>query len=133
MKNISKILLLSVFGLMTLNQSIFSQGGLAGQPYDFEQRWLCDSTPNRTFYRLDVHRPGQSAVTIGNYLPDGSSYTVTSSIKPGPCATPSGFPDSSFSYFAVEACDWVTGSGGVSYFILMRVATHNTTFAMTRS
>jgi hypothetical protein len=124
MKNLIKILsILSLF-VLTINDS-FSQGGLTGQTYDYEQRWLCDSASNTTFYRLDVHRPGQSAVTIGNYLPNGNTYTPTSTIKAGPCSLPAGFPDSSYQYIALEACDYATQTGGTPYFVLIRVATAN--------
>jgi hypothetical protein len=131
MKNLFKLLFFCLFA--SVAEQSFAQGGLDGQIYDFEQRWLCDSNVNKTFYRLDVHRPGQAAVTIGNYNPDGTSYTPTGTIKSGPCVTPSGFPDSTFSFMATEACDYATGTGGTPYFILWRIGVHNTNYGTTRS
>lgn len=131
MKNIFKILFFGLFVLIA-NES-FAQGGVGTQVYDFEQRWLCDSTPQKTFYRLDVHRPGQAAVTVGNYLPDGTPYTVTSSIQSGPCTVSGSFPDSTYTYQAIEACDFVTGTGGTGYFVLIRIATKNSTGVKTVS
>ena len=132
MKHIFKFLLLMLelcAGLISAN----AQAGLQGQVYDYEQRWLCDSATATTFYRLDVHRPGQAAVTIGNYKPDGSSYTPTSTILSGPCTSGGSYPDSTYQYLALEHCDWATGTGGTPYFVLIRIGTKNSTGATQRS
>lgn len=131
MKILIRLILLSV--VMIGSFSAKSQGGLQGQVYDYEQRWLCDSASATTFYRLDVHRPGQTAVTVGNYKPDGSAYTPTSTILAGPCGGSVAYPDSSYSYHTIEACDWVTGTGGTPYFILYRLGTKNSNGAKTMS
>lgn len=132
MKHIFKFLLLMLAltaGLISAN----AQGGLQGQIYDYEHRWLCDSASATTFYRVDVHRPGQAVTTIGSYKPDGTSYTPTSTILSGPCTSGGSFPDSTYAYFAQEFCDWATGTGGTPYFILYRIGTKNSTGAITKS
>lgn len=132
MKTILKFLFLTVV-LLTTYSAVNAQGGLQGQIYDYEMRWLCDSASATTFYRLDVHRPGQAPVTIGDYKPNGTTYTPVSTILSGPCTSGGSYPDSTYAYFAYEHCDWATGTGGTPYFILYRIGTKNSTGAITRS
>jgi hypothetical protein len=123
---------ISILFFTLLSVSAFCQAGNSGiQSYDHELRWLCDSASQTTFYRLDLYRPGQAAVTVGNYKPDGSAYTPTSTIKSGPCATGSTtFPDSSYTYNIIEGCDLVSGLGNdITFIRVMRIGVHNTTGA----
>lgn len=117
-----------------LSSNAFSQTGQTGAgSFDYEYQWLCDSTPQTTFYRVTLHRPGFAAIVVGNYKPDGTSYTVTSVAKVGPCVTGGGsYPDSTYQYDYLEMCD-NSLSAPVNYIKIYRYATFNATGAKTRS
>ncbi|MBK6546393.1 MAG: hypothetical protein IPG12_14145 [Saprospiraceae bacterium] len=123
MKNLFKLSLISMI-LLIVQSNLFSQAGVTGyQVYDHEMRWLCDSASSTTFYRLDLYRPGQAVVTVGNYKPDGSAYTPTSTIKVGPCSGTTSNPDSTYQYYFTQACDFFTGATGTPYIKIWRVGT----------
>lgn len=134
MKNLFQILFFAIISIAFFHNSANAQTGQTGAgSFDYEYQWLCDSTPQTTFYRVTLHRPGFAAIVVGNYKPDGTSYTVTSSVKVGPCVTSGGaYPDSSYQYDYLEMCD-NSGANPVSYIKIYRYATFQATGAKTRS
>jgi hypothetical protein len=124
MKNLIKFLFIALLSVITYTNS-FSQAGNTGPGvWDYELRWLCDSASSTTFYRVSLHRPGYAPVSAGDYKPDGTSYTPTSTIKYGPCSGTTSFPDSTYTFMAVEMCD-TSATPDVSFIKIFRRSAAN--------